>query len=55
MIIKVHNQGNIKSEAVYSKCENYRYTLTRVWEQKKRKAFLPTVMNEPNFEKHEKD
>ena len=50
MIIKVHNQGNIKSEAVYSKCENYRYTLTRVWEQKKRKALFimlnPSTANE---------
>ena len=40
MIIKAHNQANIKSEAVYSKCENYRYTLTRVWDENKKKVLF---------------
>ena len=31
MIIRHHQKGDASSEAVYSDCERYRYSLTRVW------------------------
>ncbi len=30
-ITKLHSEGGVESEAVYSPCERYRYSLTRVW------------------------
>ena len=31
MITRSHTKGDAPSTAVYSDCENYRYSLTRVW------------------------
>ncbi|MGJ8545706.1 MAG: DUF1643 domain-containing protein [Sulfitobacter sp.] len=39
MITRQHTKGDAASEAVYSPCEAYRYSLTRVWE-----TALPRVM-----------
>ena len=40
MIHKYFNQSSVKSEAIYSNCENYRYTLTREWDAEKQKVVL---------------
>lgn len=32
MVLRQHLAGGVVSEAVYSPCERYRYTLTRVWD-----------------------
>ena len=40
MIHKYFNQSSVKSEAVYSNCENYRYTLTREWDAEKQKVLF---------------
>lgn len=32
MIVRTHLKGDAASEAVYSPCEGYRYSLTRVWD-----------------------
>lgn len=32
MILKTHQKGDAASEAVYSACERFRYSLTRVWD-----------------------
>ncbi len=32
MIIRTHQKGDAASQAVYSDCERYRYTLTRTWD-----------------------
>lgn len=31
MLIRTHTTGDVHSEAVYSECERYRYSLTRKW------------------------
>lgn len=33
MITRTHQKGDAASEAVYSDCERYRYSLTRVWDE----------------------
>lgn len=39
MIIRTHTKGDAPSTAVYSPCERYRYSLTRIWD-----ARAPRVM-----------
>lgn len=39
MIIRSHTKGDAPSTAVYSDCEIYRYSLTRIWD-----ADAPRVM-----------
>ena len=33
MLIRTHDDGEVASEAIYSDCEAYRYSLTRVWDR----------------------
>ena len=46
MITKLHQKGDAASVAVYSDCEAYRYTLTRVWDAAGEKAVF--VMLNPS-------
>ena len=32
MITRTHTKGDAPSTAIYSDCEKYRYSLTRVWD-----------------------
>ena len=61
MITRHHRKGDADSEAVYSDCERYRYTLTRVWMPDGRKALFimlnpstaTEVQNDPTVERCE--
>jgi hypothetical protein len=61
MLTRTHDDGQTSSEAVYSDCERYRYSLTRVWEPAAaRLAFImlnPSVaderQNDPTVERCE--
>jgi len=33
MIVRTHTKGDAPSTAIYSDCERYRYSLTRVWDE----------------------
>ena len=46
LIIRHHDDGICKSDAVYSPCETYRYALTRVWNPKGRRLLY--VMLNPS-------
>ena len=62
MITRSHLKGDAQSEAVYSDCENYRYSLTRIWEPEGRKAAFimlnpstaTEVQNDPTVERCER-
>lgn len=62
MITRTHLKGDAQSTAVYSDCENYRYSLTRVWEPAGRKAAFimlnpstaTEVQNDPTVERCER-
>ncbi|MEM9212570.1 MAG: DUF1643 domain-containing protein [Pseudomonadota bacterium] len=62
MITREHIKGDAPSIAVYSDCEQYRYTLTRVWEPAGRKALFvmlnpstaTEVQNDPTVERCER-
>ncbi|RVV98051.1 DUF1643 domain-containing protein [Mesobaculum littorinae] len=62
MITRTHQKGDAASEAVYSDCENYRYSLTRVWEPSGRRAFFvmlnpstaTELQNDPTVERCER-
>ena len=62
MITRSHTKGDAPSTAVYSDCERYRYSLTRVWEpQGKRVLFVmlnpstaTEVQNDPTVERCER-
>ena len=62
MLTRSHLKGDAQSTAVYSDCENYRYSLTRVWDAKgKRVAFImlnpstaTEVQNDPTVERCER-
>lgn len=62
MIIREHLKGDAASMAVYSTCENYRYALTRIWDQAgKRVLFVmlnpstaTEVQNDPTVERCER-
>ena len=50
MITRSHTKGDAPSTAVYSDCERYRYSLTRVWEPAGRRAlfaYLRTLRGAP--------
>ena len=59
MITRSFQKGDAQSTAVYSDCEKYRYSLTRVWEPAGRKAFFvmlnpstaTEVQNDPTVER----
>lgn len=62
MITKHHKKGDAVSTAVYSDCQRYRYTLTRIWQPKGRKALFimlnpstaTEVQNDPTVERCER-
>jgi len=62
MITRTHQKGDAPSTAVYSDCERYRYSLTRVWDPKGQKAFFimlnpstaTEVQNDPTVERCER-
>lgn len=62
MITRTHQKGDAHSTAVYSDCENYRYMLTRTWDQDGRKALFvmlnpstaTEVQNDPTVERCER-
>jgi len=62
MIIRTHTKGDAPSTAVYSDCERYRYSLTRVWDTGGRKALFvmlnpstaTEVQNDPTVERCER-
>lgn len=62
MITRTHQKGDALSTAVYSDCEHYRYSLTRVWEPAGRKVFFvmlnpstaTEVQNDPTVERCER-
>lgn len=62
MITRSHQKDDAASVAVYSDCENYRYSLTRVWEDRQPKALFimlnpstaTEVQNDPTVERCER-
>ncbi|WP_343080670.1 DUF1643 domain-containing protein [Ostreiculturibacter nitratireducens] len=62
MITRTHQKGDAASEAVYSPCERYRYTLTRTWDPSGPKALFvmlnpstaTEVQNDPTVERCER-
>ena len=62
MIERHHRKGDAASIALYSDCERYRYTLTRVWEPEGRTALFvmlnpstaTEVQNDPTVERCER-
>ncbi|MEP5152605.1 DUF1643 domain-containing protein [Planktotalea sp.] len=62
MITRTHTKGDAPSTAVYSECERYRYSLTRVWDDNgKRVHFVmlnpstaTEVQNDPTVERCER-
>jgi len=62
MITRKHLKGDAASVAVYSDCENYRYSLTRIWDEAgKRVLFVmlnpstaTEVQNDPTVERCER-
>lgn len=62
MITRTHIKGDAPSTAIYSDCERYRYSLTRVWDPKGPKALFvmlnpstaTEVQNDPTVERCER-
>lgn len=62
MITRSHTKDDAPSTAVYSDCEKYRYSLTRVWDDAGRRAFFimlnpstaTEVQNDPTVERCER-
>ncbi|MCV2887388.1 DUF1643 domain-containing protein [Ruegeria aquimaris] len=62
MITRCHTKGDAPSTAVYSDCERYRYSLTRVWDTAGSKALFvmlnpstaTEVQNDPTVERCER-
>jgi hypothetical protein len=62
MITRTHIKGDAPSTAIYSDCERYRYSLTRIWEAGGRKALFvmlnpstaTEVQNDPTVERCER-
>jgi hypothetical protein len=62
MITRSHTKGDAPSTAIYSDCEKYRYSLTRVWEADGHKALFvmlnpstaTEVQNDPTVERCER-
>ena len=61
MITRTHTKGDAPSTAVYSDCERYRYSLTRVWDHQADKVLFvmlnpstaTEVQNDPTVERCE--
>ncbi|WP_372602865.1 DUF1643 domain-containing protein [Actibacterium sp.] len=62
MITRTHQKDDAASTAVYSDCEAYRYTLTRIWDPKGKRALFimlnpstaTEVQNDPTVERCER-
>jgi len=62
MITRSHTKGDAPSTAVYSDCETYRYSLTRIWEPEGRRVMFvmlnpstaTEVQNDPTIERCER-
>lgn len=62
MIIRTHTKGDAPSEAVYSDCEAYRYSLTRTWDSRAPRVMFvmlnpstaSEVQNDPTVERCER-
>ena len=62
LITRRHDDGDRASEAVYSECERYRYTLTRVWDGAARRLLYimlnpskaTELANDPTIERCER-
>lgn len=62
LITRDHRKGDAQSQAIYSPCERYRYSLTRVWDGLGRKALFvmlnpstaTEVQNDPTVERCER-
>ena len=62
MITRTHVKGDAPSTAVYSECERYRYSLTRVWDEDGRRinfvmlnpSTATEVQNDPTVERCER-
>ena len=62
MITRTHTKGDAPSTAIYSDCEKYRYSLTRIWDPDGRKALFvmlnpstaTEVQNDPTVERCER-
>lgn len=62
MITRTHTKGDAPSTAVYSDCEKYRYSLTRVWDSAGKRAHFvmlnpstaTEVQNDPTVERCER-
>jgi hypothetical protein len=62
MITRTHLKDDAASVAIYSDCENYRYALTRVWDENGRKVLFvmlnpstaTEVQNDPTVERCER-
>ncbi|QYX57055.1 DUF1643 domain-containing protein [Roseovarius sp. SCSIO 43702] len=62
MIERSHLKGDAQSVAIYSDCERYRYSLTRVWEPSGRRALFimlnpstaTEIQNDPTVERCER-
>lgn len=62
MITRTHTKGDAPSTAVYSDCERYRYSLTRIWDPAGQKALFvmlnpstaTEVQNDPTVERCER-
>lgn len=62
MITRSHTKGDAPSTAIYSDCERYRYSLTRIWDPAGQKALFvmlnpstaTEVQNDPTVERCER-
>lgn len=62
MITRTHTKGDAPSTAIYSDCECYRYSLTRIWDPKGQRALFvmlnpstaTEVQNDPTVERCER-
>lgn len=62
MITRSHQKGDADSVAIYSPCEKYRYSLTRIWEEAGQRAVFimlnpstaTEVQNDPTVERCER-
>ena len=62
MITRTHTKGDAPSTAVYSDCERYRYSLTRIWDENGRRvnfvmlnpSTATEVQNDPTVERCER-
>jgi hypothetical protein len=62
LITRYHKKGDANSTAIYSSCEKYRYSLTRVWNEKVQKLHFvmlnpstaTEIQNDPTVERCER-